>query len=193
MRRGLRRVAWAILLAVVAVVVWILVSPATEMVAAGRLTELVVEKGTSDAALYRMWKWQLPGTALASCIFSLVVAWAGRAGYPKWGRGGAAGTALGGSIALLLFASPPPGVPFYVWGAAFFITGVPLVAIVEALPDGILRLIPRSFAGLVTVWPLVVTGLLVSIGALTGSLVGERVSAGKGRAAEQRVEADEAG
>ena len=72
MRSALARLRKAIVLKLVATAAWLLVSPATEIGAAGRLVEFSAQRGTSNEALARMWRLQLPGTALACCIFSLV-------------------------------------------------------------------------------------------------------------------------
>lgn len=140
MKAALANVGRAVVLGLLATIVWLLLSPATEVGAAGRLSDLTANRGTSNDALAHMWRLQLPGTALASCIFSLLVLRASRAGYLKWSRGGAYGAALGGSLALLVFTCPPPGAPFYVWAATFYLSGLWVAALIEALPASLPRI-----------------------------------------------------
>lgn len=168
----LKRLAWSIGLGGLATMAWLVASPVQELAAAGHLQQFITRGGTSNEALARMWRLQLPGTLLACCLFSLAALRASRAGYPAWGTGGAYGTAIGGSLGLLLFASPLPGAPFIMWGATLYLTGLPVVLLGEALPLDVLRL-PFTFAGLLAVWPVVVTGVLTSLSVLIGGYVGQ--------------------
>src|SRR4029450_2124554 len=129
----LKRLAWSVGLGGAATFVWLIASPVQEFAAAGRLQHFVTGSVTSNEALAGMWRLQLPGTLLACCIFSLLSVRAARAFYPAWGSGGAYGTAIGGSVGLLLFASPLPGAPLFIWGLTLYLTALPVVALAEAL------------------------------------------------------------
>jgi len=172
MRLILIRLREAIVLGFVATAVWLLVSPATEIGAAGRLSEFTARRATSNDALARIWRIQLPGTALACCIFSLVALRTARTRNMER-SGKTCGMVLGGSLALLLFTSPPPGAPFYVWGATFYLTALSVVFVVEALPPDLVRVPFLTMSGLLSVWPVVVTGLLATAGILIGGVLGE--------------------
>jgi hypothetical protein len=171
-RRALARVGWALALGNAATALWLLLSPATELWAKGALAELALRRRTPDELMARMWRLQLPGTALAACCFSLIVLRRYAVGLLKWGRGAEYGAAIGGSLALVLFASPPPGLPLSVWGATFFLTGLFTASLLAALPgDGATFWI----GDLLAVWPAVATALLASLFILVGGWLGEWV------------------
>ena len=89
----------------------------------------------------------------------------------QWGRLGAV---LGGSVALILFASPLPGVPTLVWGATFYLTGIPVVLIAEAVPTYVIDRLPLpSFTALLHFWPVVVTTVLATVFILVGGVAGQ--------------------
>jgi len=85
--------------------------------------------------------------------------------------GGAVGASIGGSVALLLFASPIPGLPTLVWGATLYLIAIPLVLLAEAV--GEIPFLAPIFQ-LAPYWPAAVTGLLAALAVLLGSALGER-------------------
>jgi hypothetical protein len=165
------RLAWSVLLGIAAALVWLLLTPLAQVHAPGQLAEFV--RGSSNDALARMWRIQLPSTALASCIFSLLVIKTVRTGYPAWGSGGAVGAAFGRSLALLLFASPLPGALTYIWAATAYATGVPVAMAVEALPAEAQSLAAPIFSAMLPMWPAVVVTVLASVGIMAGGIVGQ--------------------
>ena len=172
MRRALARVGWALALGLAATGLWLLLSPATELWARGTLVELTLRRGTPNELMSHMWRLQLPGTMLAACFFSLVVLRTYAGGLLKWGRGAEYGAAIGGSLALVLFASRPPGLPLFLWGATFYLTGLFTASLLEALPgDAAIFWI----GDLLVIWPAVATALLASLFILVGGCLGEWV------------------
>jgi hypothetical protein len=191
MREAARRIAWAVVLSALAVMVWLLVSPVSEWVAAGRLEGIVRSARTSNVGLLSMWRVQLPGTALACVLFSLGLVRINRSGHPNWTSGGLLGAAAGGSASLVVFASPLPGLPVAVWGVTLYVTGLPVLWLLERMPERVQAV--ASFASLLAFWPVVVLWVLTALSILAGSVAGDLAWRRGGGAAEQRVEADEAG
>ena len=193
LKRLLTRFAWCAILGALATTVWLFVSPLHSLAVSGRLPEFVQAQGTSNDALVRMWRLQLPGTLLSCCVFSLLALRAAGAACPKWGRASVWGAIAGGCLGLLMFTSPPPGLPLTVWALAFYLTGVPALAIlhfVSSLLPSLAMHSPIAFSGLVSYWPIVVTGVLVTIAIVSGATFGKVLSAVRQNNALQRCWTD---
>ncbi|HKA55373.1 MAG TPA: hypothetical protein VKJ47_17105 [Candidatus Binatia bacterium] len=81
-----------------------------------------------------------------------------------------------------------------VWGATFYLTGIPVAFALEALPATVAShpAFP-SVPLLIALWPIVVTAILAGVCILMCAVLGEWALSHAGRAAEQPDAADGAG